>query len=298
MNKKHVYNQLLKNFCPKSPVVFTFHINWKTYESLHLKQFTYLKNLFLANGINTIEFLPILTDKKSHMENRIKQFKQGIEKIVDKYERKAHVIGYSFAGVIPRGYISLYNGEDYISSLLTIGTPHKGSKFVHRLISQDFSSKMFQVEPGLRATGVHIDWLMEEYSPKTMHDTNSIFISSPNVKYNSVGGRRTKMNCSESIRFISEENANTDKDFPNDGLIGTHEAEFGTHLINFDADHFELIGMRPNFRADSLIEFYSNSVKNSDEDFLKTISNEIGVDGLSKLSFENESTLKNQNLNQ
>jgi len=296
MNKNHTFNQLLKNFSPKNPVVFTFHINWKTYESLHLKQFNYLKKMLIANGIETIEFLPILTDKKTYMEDRIKQFKNGLERIVDKYERKAHVIGYSFAGVLPRGYISLFNGEDYISSLLTIGTPHTGSKFVARLISHDYSDKWFQVEPGLRAAGLHREWLMEEFSPKTMHDTNNIFISSPNVKYFSIGGRRAKMNCSESIRFISEENAKSEVDFPNDGLVGTHEAEFGTHLINFDADHFELIGMRPNFHAESLIEFYANAVKNNDEEFTKIISNEIGVDGMSKISLENESTLKNQAL--
>jgi hypothetical protein len=298
MNKKHIYNQLLKNFSPKNPVVFTFHINWKTYEILHLKQFNYIKNLFAANGINTIEFLPILTDKKTYMENRLKQFKQGLERIVDKHERKAHVIGYSFAGVLPRGYISLFNGDEYISSLLTIGTPHKGSKFVQRLNSHDFTQKWFQVEPGLRAAGLNKEWLMEEFSPKTMNDTNNIFISSPNVKYNSVGGRRLKINCSESIRFIAEENANTTEDFPNDGLVGTHEAEFGTHLINFDADHFELIGMRPNFHSEALFEFYSNCIKNNDEDFVKLISNEIGVDELSKFNLENEGTQKNQSLNQ
>ncbi len=48
--------------------------------------------------------------QRSNMDSRICQFKQGIERIVDKYERKAHIIGYSFTGVLPRVYISLHNG--------------------------------------------------------------------------------------------------------------------------------------------------------------------------------------------
>jgi hypothetical protein len=285
MNSKHIFNQKLKNFCPKSPVVFTFHINWKAFENNQLRQFNHIKNHFHASGIKNFEFLPILTDKRSNMDSRIRQFKQGIERIVDKYERKAHVIGYSFAGVLPRGYISLHNGDEYVRSLLTIGTPHQGSLFAAKLMARDFKTKWYMIEPALQAAGVDKEWFKEEYSRKSMHDLNNILISSPNVLYSSIGGRRVPVKCSESLKFIAETLLdNTETDIPNDGIVGTNEAAFGNHLINFDADHFELVGLRPNFIADSLFEFYSNAVKYADDDFKLEVTSEIGSEDYSKFT--------------
>lgn len=266
------YNSFLRNFKLKSPVVFTFHINWNMYEQFSFQQYNHIKNTFLRNGIENFEFLPILTDARTDMENRIKQFKRGMEKIADKYEKRCHVIGYSFAGVIPRGYISIHNGDEYIQSLLTIGTPNQGSHFVNLLISRDYQYDWFQIEPVIRAVGAHQDWLKEEYSSKSMHDFNSFCINSTKVKYNSVGGRREKLKASESLRFIHETMSdNLTHEIPSDGLIVTKEVEFGNHLMNFDADHFELIGMRPNTSAIEQFKFYANTVKNNDSEFMEEL---------------------------
>ena len=78
----------------------------------------------IINNIN-IELLPIFTDKRSDINNRIKQIKSGVEKIVDKYGKKAHIISYSLSGIDARGYISQYNGDININTLLTISTPNK-----------------------------------------------------------------------------------------------------------------------------------------------------------------------------
>jgi len=196
LTNSDTFNHLLRNFKMKTPVVFTFHINWNMYENFNTQQYKHIKNYFLSNNIENFEFLPILTDSCTDLENRIRQFKKGIERISDKYERKCHVVGYSFAGILPRGCIGLFNGDDYIKTLLTIATPHKGSQFVNNLISRDFSLNWFQIEPVLRAVGVHKDWLSREYSSKTMFDNNSIFVDSNKVGYYAVGGRREKLKCS------------------------------------------------------------------------------------------------------
>lgn len=59
------------------------------------------------------------------------------------------------------------------------------------------------------------------------------------------------------------------EDNPNDGLILIKDAEWGEHLANFDADHFELIGMRQKYDATDLFDFYANTIKCNDEDFNK-----------------------------
>lgn len=55
----------------------------------------------------------------------------------------------------------------------------------------------------------------------------------------------------------------------NDGFVRTEENTLGTHLINFDADHFELIGMRPKFNPENIFDLISNNIKYNDEDFEK-----------------------------
>jgi triacylglycerol esterase/lipase EstA (alpha/beta hydrolase family) len=118
------FNQKLKQAVYKNPVIFTFHLNWKIYENFGLSSYNHIIANFKANNIN-VELLPILTDKRTDIESRIKQVKRGIEKIVDKYERKATVISYSLSGIDTRGYISSLNGDQNINTLLTISTPHK-----------------------------------------------------------------------------------------------------------------------------------------------------------------------------
>ena len=56
--------------------------------STHIQK---LRSLSKQRSIQNVEFLPILTDKKSDFTTRLRQFKRGIEKIVDKFDEKVHV---------------------------------------------------------------------------------------------------------------------------------------------------------------------------------------------------------------
>jgi hypothetical protein len=272
MNTSSVYSKFLRKFKIDSPVIFTFHLNWKVYENIGLEQFNHIKQGFLSRGVKNIELLPILTDKKSDLESRVKQFKRGTERIADKYGKKAHVVGYSFAGIVPKSYIGLYNGDEYIDSLLTIGTPHTGCRIADALVSRDLTDKMYLIEPALRSTGVHLDWFKDEYPSKILQDSSKRF-NYGEVKFHSVGGRRVPIKTSETLRFTSEDLSDDNlKDHPNDGLVCVEECEFGKHLLNFDADHFELIGMRPGFNANQLFDLYVQTVKSCDQDFNNSLS--------------------------
>ena len=272
MNTSSVYSKYLRKFKIESPVIFAFHLNWKVYENIGLEQFKHIKQGFLSRGVKNIELLPILTDKKSDLESRLKQFKRGTERIADKYEKKAHVVAYSFAGIVPKSYIGLHNGEEYIESLLTIGTPHTGCRLADSLVSRELSDKMYLIEPALRSTGVHLDWFKEEYPGKILQDNSKRF-NYGDVKFHSIGGRRVAIKTSETLRFTSEDLSDDSlQNHDNDGLVCVEECEFGKHLINFDADHFELIGMRPRFNANQLFDLYVQTVKSCDKDFNNSIS--------------------------
>ena len=73
------------------------------------------------------------------------------------------------------------------------------------------------------------------------------------------------------MRYIHELLNERDEN-PSDGIITINDAEWGKHLLNFDADHFELIGMRQNYNPKVLFEFYSNTIKSNDEAFLKSLN--------------------------
>jgi hypothetical protein len=230
----------------------------------------HVKDEFNQRGINNFEFLPLITDKRSHLDSRVYQFKRGMERIVDKYQKKAHVVGYSFAGLIPRTYIGLHNGEDYIKSLLTISSPNKGCRYADILVNRPYEEKMYMIEPVIRSLGLHIDWFKQEYPSKMIYDMATTFTKTDNVKFYSVGGRKQKIKASEPLRVISEDlNDDLLGDHPNDGLICIDEAEYDNHLINFDADHYELIGMRPGFNSNAIFDLYAETVKSNDESFNK-----------------------------
>ncbi len=124
INNAKMYNKKLAQTILDKPVIFTFHMNWKVFENFGLEPYSHIKAQFKANNIN-VELLPIFTDKRSDFDTRIKQVKTGIEKIVDKYGTKAHLVSYSLSGLDARGYISQYNGDQNVSSLLTIATPNR-----------------------------------------------------------------------------------------------------------------------------------------------------------------------------
>jgi hypothetical protein len=82
------------------------------------------------------------------------------------------------------------------------------------------------------------------------------------------------MNCSETLRYINELLSNEgDREEPNDGFVTIREAELEKHVINLDADHFELIGLRQGYNSASLFELYSNIIKNSNDEIIRSMVN-------------------------
>lgn len=114
---------------------------------------------------------------------------------------------------------------------------------------------------------------LSEFNESAIREFNKTIVDSPSVNYLSVGGKRLQIKGSESLRVTNEVCADcVTEDYSNDGIIAAKEAVWGQHLINFDADHFELIGMRPSFSAKEMFTLYSNAVKYYDQDFKRNIN--------------------------
>ncbi len=66
------------------------------------------------------------------------------------------------------------------------------------------------------------------------------------LQYYSIGGERLPAHGSEMLKYTNSYILNNkDKNAPadNDGLFIQEEIQWGHHLINFEADHAELIGL-------------------------------------------------------
>lgn len=160
-------------------------------------------------------------------------------------------------------------GDSYINSLLTISTPHLGCRLAQQLRDNvTLANHQLIVEPAIRGLGIHYSMFLQEYTEQNMREMNKTLINSPTVNYASVGARKIQVKASESLRITNEIIFDsTREDYPNDGIVATKEAVWGNHLMNFDADHFELIGLRPDHNPKELFQFYSNTVKYYDEGF-------------------------------
>jgi hypothetical protein len=164
-------------------------------------------------------------------------------------------------------------GDNYVNTLLTISTPHQGCRLASQLRDEMLlKNHQLIVEPGIRALGVHYDLFVEEYNERNIREMNKSLLDSENVNYISVGARKLQVKCSESLRITNEVISDcTTEDYPNDGIVATKESIWGTHLMNFDADHFEIIGMRPEHSAKAMFEFYSNAIKYYDPSYKKHV---------------------------
>jgi triacylglycerol esterase/lipase EstA (alpha/beta hydrolase family) len=119
-----IFNKKLNSKSIKSPVIITFNLNWKQYQYFKLEQYQHIKDSFEKNNINA-ELLPILIDSRTDLDERMKQFSNEISKFCDIYNSKVHVVSYSLASLAARSFIYLSNGEDYIKTITTVGSPNK-----------------------------------------------------------------------------------------------------------------------------------------------------------------------------
>ena len=124
MKTSKILNSKLNHKSIKAPVVIAFNINWKVFQHFQYQQYQHVKDSFEKNNIN-VEFIPILTDSRTDLDDRIKQFSEQISAICDKYESKVHVVSYSLASLAARNFISLLDGENYVKTITTVGSPNK-----------------------------------------------------------------------------------------------------------------------------------------------------------------------------
>ena len=154
---------------------------------------------------------------------------------------RVHIIGHSMGGLDARFAISRLGLSDYVQSLTTIGTPHRGSSFADWIV-RNFSRLLW---PLIRYLGISTDGF-RDLTTENCTRFNEEVQDAPGVAYYSVAGQ-----CDvDSLIPLWRPAANVvwDKEGPNDGIVAVQSAIYGSESTIWVGDHMHLVN-RPNPRA-------------------------------------------------
>jgi len=235
------------------PVVFAFNILNNYYKEFGVQHFLPIKRTIQNIGYN-VELLPIVNlHFKSSIESRAAAIREQLPEVLDKMGAKqCHLMAYSVSGIDARHYISNLGGNEYINTLTTISTPHRGSfladSYNERLVLDD------DVDPITRLMGIP-QKSFKEFCTSNIEAFNVVAPNQEKVKYYSCGALREGRQCSEL--FIKTQNyihVKKERNFPsdNDGVFALDEAVWGKHLMNIVGDHAEIAGLRVGFNIDTV----------------------------------------------
>lgn len=191
---------------------------------------------------------------------------------------KVNVIAHSKGGLDTRYALSLLGTNQYVASLTTINTPHRGCEFADYLLSkipkaqQEAVAKTYNA--AFRKLGdEHPDFLaaVNDLTAKACQERNEIAKDVPGVYYQSVG---SKLNKAFSGRFPLNFTYQLVKYFDgfNDGLVGEESFPWGENYRfltikgSRGISHGDMIDLnRENIDGFDVREFYVELVQNLKE---------------------------------
>ena len=187
---------------------------------------------------------------------------------------KLNIIAHSKGGLDSRGAICRYGAEDYVASLTTINTPHRGCGFADYLlgkIPQKVQNKLAAAyNAALRKFGdKNPDFItaVTDLTEQKCAEFNKITPDSDKVYYQSVG---SKLNHASSGKFPLNFSYHLVKHFDgeNDGLVSAKSFEWGSNYRFVTTDgrrgisHGDMIDLnREDIRNFDVREFYVDIVR-------------------------------------
>ncbi|KAL4511841.1 hypothetical protein ABPG72_012686 [Tetrahymena utriculariae] len=247
------------------PIIFTYNVMLNVYKNFGQKHFEHIENHLSKQTNMKAIVLPIISYPEDSIESRAKQASQKIPELLSKHKaEKAHIISYSTSGVDMRYFISEFQGSQFVSSLSTIASPHKGAKVVTAYERKLIFDQHLQAIS--RLVGLDIA-SFQEYRPANIRDFNTFILNNPKVQYFTVGGEKMAAQCADSLKssngaLFSEFNGTSGAPIDNDGVFCFDEVQWGTHLLNFEADHSDLVGLgRGNFRYEQVFDLLIQNIR-------------------------------------
>ena len=86
---------------------------------------------------------------------------------------------------------------------------------------------------------------IQEFSQRNLDDFNLVAEDHPDVDYFSFGSKKRELLMNDLLRRGYEIISQHKIQYESDGMIEVNECRYGTYLVTFDHDHFEVIGLNP-----------------------------------------------------
>lgn len=206
----------------------------------------------------------------SSVEDSARELDARIRQIVKETNcEKVNIIAHSKGGLDCRYALSMLGTDQYVASLTTINTPHRGCEFADHLLFKIPESQKDMVADtynrALRKIGDPNPDFLAAVSDLTAHaceELNQEATDSPAVYYQSVG---SKLNTATSGRFPLNFTYQLVKSFDglNDGLVGENSFPWGNDYRFITTEekrgisHGDMIDLnRENFDGFDVREFY------------------------------------------
>ena len=152
--------------------------------------------------------------------------------------------------------------SEHVQSLTTLSTPHHGLRLIDLVIRfpDRYTYGLQRTEKALEALGLGLK-SVEEFQSKNIRDFNEVCEDCADVDYYSFGTKKQELQISELLRYGYSVITDYKFEWECDGLVEVNEAKWGTHLLNFDHDHFEVVGLNPNIKPQHVANLVTDNLR-------------------------------------
>jgi hypothetical protein len=151
-----------------SLLVLAYNVRRSLFEQ-GLKTFYAARQFRLSNG-GKVAVLPVVTNLGDNIEFRAKELARLVPNLVEDNEcESCDLVGFSLSGIDARLALSHFGLNRYVKSLITVGTPHQGSKLAWLSERQILSDRKCEPISRLAGVGLRPFW---EVTPENMKHFN------------------------------------------------------------------------------------------------------------------------------
>ncbi len=182
---------------------------------------------------------------------------------------RINIIGFSGGGFDARYLVSRLGGSEFVASVTTVSTPHRGTSLASLFLRSDrkvhgavarFMKHVAEAGPWENPGDPYA--ALSELTPEHTRDIlNPRLPDAAHVSYHSLAGcagKGTEIPVSTPLRPM---NAWLHRhEGPNDGFVSLESARWGTFWGTVPADHAELFGIRLGVRSFNYVGFYHSIV--------------------------------------
>ena len=121
------------------------------------------------------------------------------------------------------------------------------------------------IEKSLSVVGMGIKNI-NEFAQHNIDDFNLVAEDSDRVKYFSFGSKKRELQISELLRHGYEVITEHKIQYECDGMVEVNECRWGTYLVTFDHDHFEVIGLNPAVVPKHVASIVTDNIRKTEID--------------------------------